>query len=305
MWILRLKSGDATLTDAEAFSRWRAGHPDHDAAFREAVRTWRLLGPAAQVVSARAGSTPNRRASRTLSRRTMLIGSLAASVAAVGILSARPPLGIWPSIGELAADFRTSKGERRRITLSSDVVLDLNTQTSLSRGTSTRHFDLVAGEAIVTCRRSGTGPVEVAAGDGRILADEAGFAVRRDGRFVTVTCLSGDIDLHHHAERLQLGPGQQAGYSSDRLGPVTIVDPDATTSWISGLLVFKNQTLGQVIDEVNRYRPGRIVVINSDVARRLVNATFHLDRLDDVTAQIRDAFGVTITTFPGGLVLLG
>ena len=45
-WLLQLTSGEATVEDADAFKRWRAQSPDHAAAWSEAVRLWRALGPA-------------------------------------------------------------------------------------------------------------------------------------------------------------------------------------------------------------------------------------------------------------------
>ena len=44
-WIVRLKSGEATLEDAEQLIDWRARSPAHERAFRDAVRCWRAIGP--------------------------------------------------------------------------------------------------------------------------------------------------------------------------------------------------------------------------------------------------------------------
>lgn len=41
---MRLKSGDATLDDAEQMIGWRARSPAHERAFREAVRIWQAIG---------------------------------------------------------------------------------------------------------------------------------------------------------------------------------------------------------------------------------------------------------------------
>jgi transmembrane sensor len=43
-WIVRLKSGDATLADAELLLDWRARSPKHERAFRDAVKFWSALG---------------------------------------------------------------------------------------------------------------------------------------------------------------------------------------------------------------------------------------------------------------------
>ena len=43
-WVLRLKSGDATLADAERLTDWRTHSPAHERAFRDAVKCWLAIG---------------------------------------------------------------------------------------------------------------------------------------------------------------------------------------------------------------------------------------------------------------------
>jgi transmembrane sensor len=43
-WVVRLKSGEATLADAEQLVNWRAQSPAHERAFRDAVKCWRAIG---------------------------------------------------------------------------------------------------------------------------------------------------------------------------------------------------------------------------------------------------------------------
>jgi transmembrane sensor len=62
--------------------------------------------------------------------------------------------------------------------------------------------------------------------------------------------------------------------------------------------------LVDVIEEVNRYRPGRIVVTNSELGRRVVNGTFRRDQLETFIAQVQRLFGAKVTTLPAGLLLL-
>lgn len=45
-WVLRLKSGEATLADAEQLLDWRAKSQAHERAFRDAVKCWQAIGPA-------------------------------------------------------------------------------------------------------------------------------------------------------------------------------------------------------------------------------------------------------------------
>jgi transmembrane sensor len=43
-WVVRLKSGDGTLADAEQLTDWRTASPEHERAFQDAVRCWRAIG---------------------------------------------------------------------------------------------------------------------------------------------------------------------------------------------------------------------------------------------------------------------
>jgi ferric-dicitrate binding protein FerR (iron transport regulator) len=43
-WVVRLKSGEATLEDAEQLVKWRTQSPAHERAFYDAVRCWKAIG---------------------------------------------------------------------------------------------------------------------------------------------------------------------------------------------------------------------------------------------------------------------
>ena len=70
-------------------------------------------------------------------------------------------------------------------------------------------------------------------------------------------------------------------------------------------LVFRSTPLADAVAEINRYRSGRIFVTNAALGRRLFNARFPIANVDGVVAQIQQVFGASVTTLPGGIVLLG
>jgi ferric-dicitrate binding protein FerR (iron transport regulator) len=59
-----------------------------------------------------------------------------------------------------------------------------------------------------------------------------------------------------------------------------------------------------MIDEINRYRPGMLLLLNRELGQRRVQARFSLDQLAGVALLIRDAYGVKFTELPGGVVVL-
>jgi transmembrane sensor len=299
--VVRLTSGEATTADATEIKRWRAQSPAHEAAFRQAARLWKEMG-AAVVSTQKPHSTVS---DRLIARRALIGGAIAAAVA--GYVVARPPMQMWPSYEEMLADYRTAKGEQRKVDLSPGVSAELSTLTSLAVRQSSEmspSIELIAGEAAFMAKTRPNAPLTLVAADGQVTASEASFNARCLDGVVSVTCLTGSVEVESHDRTVRLGAGEQVSYSAAGLTAVASVDVDKATSWRAGMLVFQNAPLNEVVDEVNRYRPGRIVITNEELGRRVVNATFRRDQLNTFIAQIQQLFGAKVTNLPAGLLLL-
>jgi transmembrane sensor len=313
-WVQRLLSGAVTEDDAEALKRWCAESPAKAAAFAKASRLWSDIGPATQGESHEkeiSDLVAALRARRKLTRRTVLGGTMAAAAAGVAYTLVQPPLGLWPSLSELRADYRTATGEQRQITLADQVAVTLNTQTSISLNQSeggANGIELIGGEASFTTVASGTRPLVVVAAGGRTMGPNAHFSVRylvREARqSVCVTCLDGQIHTELGNESRELGKGQQVEYDDRGLGRVASVDPEIAAPWLQGIVIFRATPLSDVVEEINRYRPGRIVLMNAALAQRPVSGRFRIDRMNDILVRLQQAFDARVRTFPGGIVLL-
>lgn len=304
-WVFRITSGEATKADLAALEGWCARSPRHAQEYARASGRWRSVGPAVDDMARQGSATASSRGLEhfSIGRRALLGGTVAAAAGAV-VMIVRPPLGLWPSFNELTADYRTATGERRQIALAGVASVEMNTQTSLnvrpSAGESDR-IELIAGEAIVATRSR---EVEVIAGDGRTWADTAQFNIRYDGPNVFVTCMDGLVRVTQQGHSVDLQRTQQLVYASQGLGQTITVDPAVVTGWQQGDLYFENELLLRVIEEINRYRPGRIVLMNDALGQRRYTASFKLDRLDVVITQLQAIFGARVTSLPGGLVVL-
>jgi transmembrane sensor len=303
-WVALLRSGRATVADADELQRWRALSPAHEAAFRQAARLYRDLGTmGAELERRKVRPFVTRRA---VTRRALIGGALAASVA--GYMVVKPPLELWPSLAEMSADYRTAKGEQLDVALADNVSLKLNTQTSVAvRGSGINpRIELISGEAAISARRSVSEPLVVIAADGQIASSAGEVNIRCIDGVVLAVCIQGSIIVSHGGRSIELTSGQQIAYSaSEPLGkPVPVADSETLSAWREKLLIFKDKPLATVVSEINRYRPGKIVVTNSDLGQRLVNGTFHTDQLDDFVAQVRQLYAVKVRSLPGGVVLL-
>jgi ferric-dicitrate binding protein FerR (iron transport regulator) len=310
-WLLRLTSGTATLHDANAFEHWCGQSPAHVEAFAETRRMWENLGPAADawMASEQARITPRTtalpRTQPRMSRRAFLGAAIAASAA---IVVMHPPLQLWPSFTDMVADYRTATGEQREVDLGQGVVVQMNTQTAINLRTSNGQaigIDLLGGEIQVKSTGTHAAAVSVFAGNGRVdVGAMAKCNVRCDATGVQVTGLEGATTLRYQGQVAVLQTAQRAEYGAGGVGRIMPADIDTVMAWRRRVLIFDGQPLAEVVREINRYRPGKIILANDALAQRKVQARFSLNQLADVAALIQDAYGAKVTSLPGSIVIL-
>lgn len=304
VWLRLLNGGQARACDAEGFKRWLRSSPAHQAAFQAARREWNRLGPASgQWLRQHPDDTPpTLAAGRTANRRRAFLAAGAAAALA-GVAVAYPPAGLWPAPAQWGADLRTRTGEQHRMTVAQGLVT-LNTSTSIRRH---RHgaqagIDLLDGETAIDLTQGQR--FTVVAGAGHAEASRAQFAVRYLDGQACVTCMQGDVQVVHLAGSRRLQAGQQVRYDQRRLGEIAGVRADAVSAWRHGELMFDGTPLEDVIDEINRYRPGRVVLMNTAVRHQPVTGSFYLASLDQALNQLQHTFGLQAKSLAAGLFLL-
>lgn len=315
-WIQRMRSGEATADDAKALAAWCTQSEAHAVALAEARRVWSDIGPAGHFLRRHSNVTAvslDQLAKRRhlLGRRAFLGGGLAAA-AAGSYAVVHPPFDLWPSFSELSADYRTATGEQRRIELDADVSVQLNTQSSIAiqvAAANTDRIQLIAGEASFVTSAHAQRSLMVLAADGVTIGSRARFDVRHmnvAGRAsVCVTCLDGQVRIEKNADATTLMSGQQIRYDAAGFGRAVAIDSSIVSAWQRGIIVFRAAPLTEVIEEINRYRPGRIILVNRDLSQKPVSGRFRVDQMNEILNRLEQAFSAKIRTLPGGIVLLG
>jgi transmembrane sensor len=310
--LMQATSGRATVADLRELRTWRQRSAAHAEAHRRAVEMWEALGTAAgeSVTAAdRAMIAGRTRADggHAIGRRGLLLGGGMAMAAAAGIAVVRPPLGWWPSLSDLLADYRTETGEQRMIALADGISVEMNTRTSIARRAGNdeeERIELLTGEAMIVAAPPASKVLTVVAADGRVLAARAQFNLRNDSGGVRVTCLEGDVQVECRGDEATIHAGEQLVYSANGFGSAITVDPATVTGWRKGLLIFRDEPLARVLDEVNRYWRGQIVLLNGELGRRRVTLRIELARIEEVISYVRIVMGARVRSLPGGVVVL-
>lgn len=276
-WQLCLDGGSGSAQERAEFERWHAASEEH-------ARAWRQLGMLDQRFAAAAG--PARKAllqSRvSLRQRVRKIGGGLASLLLVsGLVSwsnAHQSLGYW------LADQRTGTGEQRSLRLDDGTLINLNTHSAVDIRFSDQERLIVLHDGEISIetghRNDDARPFVVATGDGRMRALGTRFLVRLEDQGTRLSVLQSAVAAKSQdsGEEKVLHEGQQVLMSHDHLGRVDSLAVGAD-AWTRGMLVVDNVRLGDLVEELARYRPGYLGVA-PEVAELRITGSFPLNDTD-------------------------
>ena len=292
-WAVRLHAGALSVEEQARLQAWLAADERHAKALRYAEQTWAALGTLALDSS----PAPHRsRPSNARPAPKMRHRRGPRWVKAAAVLSLLVAVG-WlrgPSwLVQMEADYQTGAGEIRSLALSDGSVVELDAASAIrvDYDTGERRVSLLKGSAVFSVAPMGgaeSRPFVVQSAGGRTRALGTRFVVGRESRdqaWVGVLEHSVAVSLQHPpvegASSRTLEAGESARYSqASGVHPLPGFDLNAATSWRRDVLVFDRQPLALVIEQLNRYRPGHIILANPGLADRQVSGVFRLDMLD-------------------------
>lgn len=295
-WIILLHSGRATEQDKTDAEQWRRRSAEHARAYVEAEALWRDMG---QVMAAgqtdRLQSTPHRSAPGKR-RRTPVRGWALGFAAAAMLLLLVTPFSRYRDLWR--SDYHTAIGGQQTLTLADGSEVRLNTDSAIAvhYGQNKREIRLYRGQAMFSVQADARRPFAVVTDEARITALGTVFEVWDDGGDTRVTVVEHavsltPVDKQSGGQALVIAEGQQAGYGEESgwQSPEP-VDLSEATAWERGKLIFRNQALGEVIAELERYLPGRIVITDDALRSLKVSGVFPIRD----AGQVPDMIGKTL-----------
>lgn len=279
-WLSRINEQPAQAEGA-AFKRWLLADPAHRAAYAQAQLLWQhSAAPAARLAAEEQESLQRYLdamarplAGRPWRQRVTALAVAACLVLAVGVAGGWHP-GYW--LQDLQADYR-SAGQVRQVTLAdqSQVTLDAGSAIAVDFEQGERRVRLLHGAAFFQVSHTGA-PFVVEAGGGEVRVLGTQFEVREQGEGAQVTVRSGRVAVSPvpGASARELTADQQAAYAAGQVGDTLAVDSDNRLAWRRGWLNYYQVPLAQVVEDLGRYYPGRILLLDGELGRRKVSGSF-------------------------------
>jgi transmembrane sensor len=303
-WVIRVGGPRLGQAERAAFEDWIGAAPAHRAAFEHARQAWSDLDVLKsdpgrlRTVIAPASKPASRRARNIVVGLGLLIACALASLVQVG--------NPWIA---LTADYRTNAGEVRTVRLSDGTMVDIGASSAIAVefDNNTRRVRLLTGEAYFTVAPK-QGPEQrpfmAVAVEGTTTALGTQFAVEDVGASAVVTAVEHQVEISvpagaQGANRVVLSPGDTVQYDRRTgIGAIHKTDAAAVTAWRQGMLVFDGVPLSEVVARLNRYRRGRIIVMNGALGERRVSGVFPSNNLDNIVETISAELGARVVSAP-------
>lgn len=309
-WFARLAADDVGDADRQDFQRWLALSPAHARAWREAQTLYAALEKPSRAVREASRRAPHGQVGlhrRTAGRRRFGLYAKAVTVLLVAFSAGTLWQPHW--IQNLRSDYYTVVGQQQAILLADGSRLLLNTDTAVTvdLDSTMRRVVLLRGEAFFQVAPSPGRPFRVEAGAAQARVTGTAFSVGKTDDDITIAVLEGRVETSSErpeAGAVPVSPGESVRYRKHRLEALGNVDTIRAMAWRDGQLVFVQTPLWQVVEEINRYRRGRIVLTNEAFRDRPVTAVFSIERLDAAISALQQTFGLRATRFTAFLILL-
>ncbi|AZF30540.1 Iron siderophore sensor protein [Pseudomonas sp. R4-35-07] len=297
--------------DQASFSQWLRADPAHVQAYAQAQVLWELSEVPARALAdedAQALQGYLNAMNRSTRSRTLRWSGALATAACV-LLMVAMGAGWQPSrwVDDFGADYVTAPGEVRTVTLAdqSQVTLDADSAIAVDFSHGERHVQLRRGAGFFHVVHTGQAfMVEAGSGETRVLGTQ--FEVRLQPAGAQVTVLSGRVGVTPSKQAPQqiLTAGQQVAYAEGVAEPLHAVDSEARLAWRDGWLNYYKAPLAEVIEDLARYYPGRILVLNDEMGAKRVSGSFPSKDPVAVLNALQAVLGFEQSTVLGRMIVL-
>lgn len=296
-WFALIQGGAPTPAEREQLAAWLDADPRHAQAFAELERLWAasatlLAQPSPVVVHAPAWS-----------RRRFVGLGIAACTAAL----ATSATTLWlKGAGSPFADVRTAVGERRTLRLpdGSSVELAGNTALNLDFSATRRSVELLRGEAFFNVVPDASGELSINTEAGRVLAREGEFCLSCDGATALLTVSRQSVQVITPNQQTELGEGLSLRFSATQTGAIQRAELEQVLAWRNGRLVFFDTPLLTVVNELQRWREGKIFIPDQKLAARRVSLILNLNRPEQMLDVLSKALAVRMTQYTDLVTLI-
>jgi transmembrane sensor len=278
-WFALLLDDNTPEADHIRFREWLDADMRNAQAYARLERLWAAAG------------SDTVHAPQDTSRRNLLKATSAVILLTGGGLTA------WTVMNR--ADHSTGTGELRTITLEDGSQVELSAASAISVDftSSARRVRLHEGEAYFSVAGNDARPFTVIAGEVNATALGTAYSVSITSERTSVAVARHQVRVQAGGQRVDLDEGDVIDWENGKLSTVGTNQAEERMAWRSRQLVFLARPLGEVIDAVNRWRTGHLILRDKALAQRRVTVVVDLKDIEGIDLTLEQGLPITLTSY--------
>jgi transmembrane sensor len=294
-WYVRLNDEQVGAQQRQHWQAWMAQSTEHQAAWHYVERVGQRFA-ALQEDHPQAASEVLRSSGRSAISRRQTVKSLLV-LASGGWLgwSAWQHTALPLTLARWSADLATGTGEMREAQLSDGSRIWLNALSAVDVrfDSQQRLLHLQTGEVLIDTAKDSGRPLRVQTTEGWMRALGTRFSVRQHDRQTLLNVYEGAVEVRTRQGQVQVVDAGRQLLFSENHSPEPIAATATREAWRRGLLLADNLPLGQLLEELSRYRPGHLGC-DPAVAGLPVMGSFPLKDTDQALRLLEAALPVRV-----------
>lgn len=304
-WLAKLDSGNLSAGDRRGLKTWLSRDPEH-------VHTLKSLASIWSDMDFLLNEFPVTNKTYTPNKFSLSLHTKQISLTLVTIFLWTIGLFMWMADQPVATEtsfYVTSVGMQQVEQFSDGSTVHLNTNSMIETeySESSRIVRLLRGEVMFDVVHDPARPFIVYAGNREIRAIGTKFIVRLTSENIIVTVTDGQVHLSKRTEKRNSTVSRKeqevlvvsareeveiSEFATPKLKEIQNNELIRRFSWVEGQLIFKNAELKQVIEEISRYIPDRIIIDDPDLSDVRISGRFEIGDTDALLEAIEMSFNI-------------
>src|SRR6478672_3352441 len=305
-WHTRLTSGHEDEGDWREFTIWLEAQPENRLAYEHVEEFSSFLdteGFSSLATEDLRTRRPGFRAGSLLRWRNLWLTAAVAGAAVLVLFVAIPARRQQIH----AFEYSTRVGQTFSVRLADGSTADLNTMTTLrvEIGKVKRQVELFRGEVLFHVAKDRAHPFTVLLGRQAVRVVGTMFDVLRSQNRLIVTVAQGRVRFSNNGMTpiALLSAGDQLVYSPDSGARLRQVNPNVASAWRRGYLVYENASMADIVEDLNRYFPRKVVIGDVAAGREKFSGVLRMDREEAVLGRLVRLLPLQ-PTYRNGIILL-
>ena len=320
IWLVRLDNGNLSEQSRIELRKWLSADERHRVALKAMADIWDDMDEILMIADNK--SSPNKLSLWPILKPILKPVSLAASVSFIALL-------LWFSMPNDVHknSYATLVGQQMDTTFNDGSIIHLNTNSHIETEFSDdkRIIKLIKGEALFEVAHDPNRPFIVYAGDRLVQAIGTKFIVHLKAEDIQVTVTDGKVktskvalnktladisSLDSNATKeddFYITKGEKLVINKDKAPSLIQIEDenmDREISWLNGKLIFVNEKLSYVIEEINRYVEVEIVLKDPAMNNITISGRFDLQDSEALIEAIKLSFNMSVERLGSNKILL-